>query len=567
MHRKTRYPLAIMHLKGTEVEMGRQYGEMLLEMGGYQEVLDFYPTMAETMLLQGFPREMRKSWLTRLGKPLLDWGLNSLNNQRPEQFSLRTSEALRAGKIAPALARFINVMDLFQNSVATVSRLGMVRKRSHYVPQFLPACSTAMVWGEASKDGQLMHARNFDFPGLGIWDEAPCVVFCTPADGIPFGYVSARGAEVPGVSCFNEEGITITFHTRLSQDVGFDGIGAVDLGHTIIKNAKTLDEAVKIAGVFKIASTWGIAISSAKEKRSIVIETTRKGISVIEPQYPEAQVNTNHYYSEQHKNNEIATSSTFAQHSYSREQRMCQIIEAAQPQGGCTVTDMQQMLGDNREHEGELRAMGSTLAQLISVMSMVVKPEASKLFLSAGQAPTGWGPYAEVDLQYGQEPGLHIVEVDGTSNHHYVTESKKNQAYQHYRAAALADLNEHNTELVNSYIGQAIDLDAKEPSYRFLAGALALETGNFSQARLHFEEGLSNETSGFRQGQFQYWLGRLALQQGRTSEARARLQSLQDLNHAFLAAEVTTLQKEINAGRPSKDLKSIIPNFMLIDAA
>jgi hypothetical protein len=54
-----------------------------------------------------------------------------------------------------------------------------------------PACSTVVVWGAASSDGALRHARNFDFPGNGVWDAAPTLVLCAPTGGQRYGSVSA----------------------------------------------------------------------------------------------------------------------------------------------------------------------------------------------------------------------------------------------------------------------------------------------------------------------------------------------------------------------------------------
>jgi hypothetical protein len=86
------------------------------------------------------------------------------------------------------------------------------------------------VFGPLSADGELMHARNFDFPGVGVWDKSPTIVYCTPDHGIPYGYLGARGADVPGITAFNAEGLTVTFHTRFHRDVDFKATGVIDLG-------------------------------------------------------------------------------------------------------------------------------------------------------------------------------------------------------------------------------------------------------------------------------------------------------------------------------------------------
>ena len=160
------------------------------------------------------------------------------------------------------------VMDLFQNVVAMAARSGLTPTAKLSAQALPPACSTLMVWGRASADGALRHARNFDFPGIGLWDRAPCVVFCEPDQGLRYGFLSTRGADAPGITCFNEAGISVTMHTRFHRSVAFSGAGVVDLGHEIVRSASSLEEAIEIACRQPTMSTWGIAISSARANPS-----------------------------------------------------------------------------------------------------------------------------------------------------------------------------------------------------------------------------------------------------------------------------------------------------------
>ena len=77
----------------------------------------------------------------------------------------------------------------------------------------------------------MLHARNFDFPGVGLWDSGPVVVFCTPEKGLRYGFITTRGADAVGVSAFNEAGLTLTMHTRFHSEVVLKGTGVLDLGH------------------------------------------------------------------------------------------------------------------------------------------------------------------------------------------------------------------------------------------------------------------------------------------------------------------------------------------------
>ena len=55
-----------------------------------------------------------------------------------------------------------------------------------------------IAWGDATVDGELLFARNFDFPGVGVWDAAPAFVACAPDGGQRYGFFTTRGARHAG---------------------------------------------------------------------------------------------------------------------------------------------------------------------------------------------------------------------------------------------------------------------------------------------------------------------------------------------------------------------------------
>ena len=56
--------------------------------------------------------------------------------------------------------------------------------------------------------------------------------------------------------------------------------GVIDLGHEIIRNSRTIEEAIAVVSRHKVASTWGIVVTSAREKNAAIIETTAKKMRV-----------------------------------------------------------------------------------------------------------------------------------------------------------------------------------------------------------------------------------------------------------------------------------------------
>jgi hypothetical protein len=94
-------------------------------------------------------------------------------------------------------------------------------------------------------------------------------------------------------------GISLTFHTRFHRDVDFKATGVIDLGHEIIRTARTIDDAIDIVSRHKVASTWGLVVTSAKEKNAAIIETTAKKMRVTWAKNGRLG-NTNHYLHQRH---------------------------------------------------------------------------------------------------------------------------------------------------------------------------------------------------------------------------------------------------------------------------
>lgn len=230
------HPLTIVRLAGDERAMGAQHGEITRALGDYEDALAFYPGLPER-ILSGGHRARGRGLALGLMRPLLERGLVHLERARPAALAARTRDFLRALGRPARDARFVMVLDLVQNVIGVLARAGVapdVRLAARETAAAFPgACSSFAAWGEASEDGRLIHGRNFDLPGLGIWERRPEVVFNTPRDGLRYGFVATRGADVPGVTAFNEAGITVTAHTRFHRAVRFDGRGVVDLGHLI----------------------------------------------------------------------------------------------------------------------------------------------------------------------------------------------------------------------------------------------------------------------------------------------------------------------------------------------
>ncbi|MEL6182153.1 MAG: C45 family autoproteolytic acyltransferase/hydrolase, partial [Myxococcota bacterium] len=274
---RTTFPLMVTHLTGTQRQMGAQHGAITRAAGGWEPALEYYPQMAQLMI--GGSSKILRRVLT----PIVEASLLRLDRARPYELKARTEAFMEALGVDTKIARTLMVMDVLQNLVNTAGRMKLGPFARQLREQAIPACSTLVTWGEASDNGTIRHGRNFDFPGVGVWETAPEVVWCTPSDGLRYAFVTLRGGDVPGVTVFNEAGLVITTHTRFNERIDGSGMGIVDLVHNLVRKARTLDEAETLLRRRPIASSWGLCVTSALDGYSVCFEVSGELIRRLEP--------------------------------------------------------------------------------------------------------------------------------------------------------------------------------------------------------------------------------------------------------------------------------------------
>ena len=520
-------PLLVLDVGGSERDIGRAHGELVRGHGGADALLEFYPELPQHLLLGGLERGAERV-VRRLGRPLLEGALRRLERARPATFRART-EAFFGALGRPEQARFLTVMDVFQNVVGLAGRLP-VGGFGRMARSATPMCSTSVVWGAASVDGTLRHARNFDFPGIGVWDPTPVVVFVSPDEpgALRHGFVTTRGADVPGVTVFNEAGIVLTAHTRFHRDVTFDGAAVVDVGHEIARRARTIADAIRIVRERRVASTWGLCVSSASERRAVVLELHAGGAEVVEPRAGEGFLTcANRYRHPRMQVGEVAASPAWAEHSDARERRMRELLEAAGARGGATVEDLWALLDDHQDPDapGIARSAGGVVRSASTVQSVVVEPEAGAIWVSVGRVPASAGPWQRIEWRW-DGAGARMVAPESARGGRPVE-----PAMEAFVEAVRVDVGTHDKPAASAAIERAVALAPADASLRLLAGGLALRLGRIVDARVHFEAGLDTERAPFRRGQLLLWASRAADVAGdapRAADLRSQLAGTTD---------------------------------------
>ncbi len=549
--------------------MGAQQGRLLVETGGYEQALSFYPRMASAVLSLAIPHPIRRP-ARRVLQSGLTLGAERLDRARRKRFpeyAARTDALLRAGGVEPSFARALAVMDVLQNTVGAVGRLGLLAPTGLSVAA-IPACTSLAVWGDSSSDASMRHARNFDFPGAGIWDRGPTVVLCEPDEGLRYGFVTTRGADVPGVTAFNEAGLSLSAHTRFHRDINFDGVSVIDFGHELVRRCRTLAEVRELASRMRTASTWGFLVSSAAEQRALVIETTGAAVRFVEPKPGASHLAlANRYLDPELAVGEVTSSHSFAIDSDARYVRADGAVERCG--GRLDREDLERLLGDTGDPgapdpDADDRLGGNCIITAMTVKSVVFEPEAARVRMSVGAAPTGLGPW--IDVPYAWDGPVERVELSVPTTRD--DEDHRALAMRRYVAATRAHLDGASPRQVRSLLEQAVAAAPTEPNFRFLAAMFAIAANDLRSAAEHLDRALDREHGAYRRALLLLWHARVLAAEGRRREAGDAWRALQDTPDAdgvepLRAAGASEARRPLSRLR----LRTVVPDVFLVDAA
>ena len=116
------------------------------------------------------------------------------------------------------------------------------------------------------------------------------------------------------------------------------------------------------------------------------------------------------------------------------------------------------------------------------------------------------------------------------------------------RASELEGNRGSVAQIVNE-LADAISQYPSDPSYRHLAGGVALRSGQLADAYRHFEAAIEHERSSFRRGELHLWAGRAADGLGRSNVASAHRRALLAMSDPHLAPARKAAQKGFDSGR------------------
>ncbi len=157
----------------------------------------------------------------------------------------------------------------------------------------LVACSAISEWNYEDENSQFFAARNFDFYIGDEFAKNKIVLFCNPKNGYDFVSVS-WGGFCGVVSGMNEMGLSVTLNSLPSEIPNSASTPVSIIAREVVQYASTIAEAVEIISKRNVFVSESFTISSAIDKKAVVVEKTPNSMDVF---YPEKNtlIVTNHF--------------------------------------------------------------------------------------------------------------------------------------------------------------------------------------------------------------------------------------------------------------------------------
>jgi hypothetical protein len=389
----------VLHLQGSAEEMARQHAELLpdeIRAGALRHMAGYLSRAVDD----------GDTFASRLGAGLLgrglDWlcgrvGRNLPLAQRRPFHVLAAAAGLTPREIELAIGlpdALVIMLELAAKArlvEGTVARLGgLLGRRSGF------ACSGAMALPSVTTDHHLLHARNLDYDGLGTYDRYPTVAFCRPDEGMAYCWIASAGVQTAALDGYNAAGIFLGSNTAPTTDVSLRGEPFFGLNEQVVRQARTLGEAVDMLGRRHAASGYNVHLSHGPSRDAVVVEYAYSKQRVRTPRDGLLWV-TNHYVDPEMAATKPVNGLVDDANTWGRYARLEALL--AGQRGRIDVPFLVDCLRDQTEQRnGERHPFGDVVCNYLTIGSVVCDVTAGRLWVAADPAPASLGRFVDLDF-------------------------------------------------------------------------------------------------------------------------------------------------------------------------
>lgn len=346
-----------------------------------------------------------------------------------------------------------------------------------------------------TEDG-LIHGRNLDGELMRSWNKAPALFVIHETGFIPYVATGAAGmVYAGGISGFNAEGISVSSHQMYSAQTNFgqDGhSGSITpfLQQRILREAKSIDQAIQIAKKANSIGSWTILIADSKTNESASIEISARGVRV--PRRTKGPLGqTNHFYSGDQKSMAFFPNLNKKLESSTRmrvlENYFSENFSSSSKQQLWTAQNAIDQLANHEDEFGNFQSFGTTAVKAYGVMSTVMLPKKMQIWMTVGDfMPSAHSTY----LGFSLDSDFRAIEAIGSRREQRLSGrpgvlgglQRYVQARLAYEKGDLKQATQHLRRAIESSLEDGVD----DPQYRYVMARLLAQQEMFQEADSEF---------------------------------------------------------------------------------
>lgn len=366
--KKNKFGVWEMYIEGDPYERGLIYGELAQEL--VQEQEDIFVDQIEQFVPSKFWQQFLRIFI------------GFFNADLPKYIPLENQQ-----EIYGISQYFSSDYDHIATKYMRILNYHAAHDIGHALNDYsMVGCTSFALNGEKSADKQLLIGRNFDFYVGDEFAKNKLVLFVKPTKG--YGFVSYSWAGFTGVaSGLNEAGLSVTINASKSDLPTSSRTPIALLAREILQYARTIDEAVAIAKKRKTFVSETLMVSSAADKKAVLIEKSplKTGVYVSST---DQLICSNHYQSNTFKNDPVNIQNiqeSDSKYRYSRVERLLS------KKSSYSAADALGILRDQKGPDNDTLGMGNPRAinQLIAHHSVLIQPEKRQFYISTSDFQLG----------------------------------------------------------------------------------------------------------------------------------------------------------------------------------
>jgi tetratricopeptide (TPR) repeat protein len=249
-------------------------------------------------------------------------------------------------------------------------------------------------------------------------------------------------------------------------------------GDIVMRNAESCADAQKILEEHRPIGCWTYLVADGRRREALCYEENpeRRAPRKIER---DSFGYANIYLDEELGRSEVNLYGSYWRHNLGRHQRVNAMLD--ERRGSIDPQAMAEMIGDTGSGGCRIR---DSIAMVMTVASVVFRPEDGTLWMGTGEAPTSHGTYLPFSLsEQGYAPERGSLSVPGGS-------ASSREAFESFRKAYVAYLDRGDVRDAHRHAREATQRADEQTIYFMVRGLFAIELGEAEDAERSFDRAL-----------------------------------------------------------------------------